>query len=102
MIEKHNVKNTNVLQNFLKYYVDGSENNIDRRFSDTSAVVAAYGVFDPTTLPRSDEVDFKAYGDNQIAFLVDHFFTDDVKKKSWLHNGRDSSIMFMMYSSQIC
>ncbi|WAR20733.1 ZN862-like protein [Mya arenaria] len=81
---KPDVKIANELQNLLKNYVAGLRNNIDRRFSDTSAVVAAYGVFDPTTLPRSDEVDFKTYGENQIALLADHFFTDDVKKEKLL------------------
>ncbi|XP_053396870.1 uncharacterized protein LOC128556296 [Mercenaria mercenaria] len=78
---KSNAKSSNELHALLRNYIDSLIKNIDRRFSDTSAVVAAFAIFDPTTLPRSDEVHFKTYGDSQIALLADHFFSDDVEKE---------------------
>ena len=51
--------------------------NIDRRFSDSSEVVTAFSIFDPTVIPLTDDKNYKTYGYNQINVLAKHFFSED-------------------------
>ena len=57
-------------------------------FSDSSLVLAAFSIFDPTTMPLSGEEAFKTYGSNHVDVLASHFFPDDNRgeklKTHWL------------------
>ena len=57
--------------------------------------MVAYSIFDPTSLPKSNEADFKTYGENHVSVLADHFFVNDTEKEKLKYSGEDLSITCM-------
>ncbi|XP_060575685.1 zinc finger protein 862-like isoform X2 [Ruditapes philippinarum] len=73
---KFNQKEAKELENLLHRYIDTLIINLEKRFSENSAILEALSIFDPTTVPKSTEPGFKNYGVNHVTVLADHFFTE--------------------------
>lgn len=58
-------------------YVNALIKNIDRRFEDSCEILASLSIFDPLSVPKSDEIGFKEYGKHQIEILADHFYQNE-------------------------
>lgn len=46
----------------LKRYTDALKENIENRFHGNFKVLTTFRVFDPTAVPKKNEVGFKEYG----------------------------------------
>ena len=57
------------LKNLTIKYVDALKENIENRFEGNLKVLTAFRVFDPTAVPKKNEVGFKQYRLNFIPLL---------------------------------
>ena len=57
------------LKNLTIKYVDALKENIENRFEGNLKVLTAFRVFDPTAVPKKNEVGFKQYSLNFIPLL---------------------------------
>lgn len=69
-------KDSDELSSLFKNYVNALIVNIERRFEDSSAVVSSLSVFDPSMVPKSEDLGFKEYGQEQIRTLGHHFYQE--------------------------
>ena len=69
-------KDSDEISSLFKNYVNALIANIDRRFEDSSTVLSSLSVFDPSLVPKSDEIGFKEYGQDQIRTLGQHFYQE--------------------------
>ncbi|KAG1652268.1 hypothetical protein GQR58_026434 [Nymphon striatum] len=49
------------------------------RFEDSSTVLSSLSVFDPSLVPKADEIGFKEYGQDKIRTLSQHFYQERSK-----------------------
>lgn len=63
------------LQSLFTKYVESLISNINSRFEDSSDILAAFGIFDPLSIPLNTEVGFKEYGVTQVRVIADHFLS---------------------------
>ena len=73
------------LTNMQRKYIDALVKNIDARFSSDSEVVSSFSVFNPVSIPPSDDPGFLEYGNLQIHILANHFCPDKLEqvKAEW-------------------
>ena len=76
---KINQKEIKELESLMQKYTTALVDNIDRRFEDSSEVLAAFNVFDPVTMPHTT-AELKVYGNQQIDILSKHYFVDNQDK----------------------
>lgn len=80
---KLNQKDATELQSLFRKYTAALIENIDRRFADSSKVLAAFSIFDPVAMPDT-AVELKVYGNPQIETLSQHYFKDNQDKSDRL------------------
>lgn len=98
---KYNKKEARELENLLLRNTDNFISNLDKRFSESSAILAALRIFDTTTLPKSAEPGFKSYSVNYVTVLADHYFTEATDRQTSL-SWQASSSTSMTFYSQAC
>ena len=76
---KMNQKDASEIQSLFKNYTTALIQNIDRRFTDNSDVLAAFSVFDPVALP-DNAPELKVYGETQMVTICHHYFKDNEDK----------------------
>ena len=65
-----NKNHLNEIQTLFRQYIDALKHNIDRRFGDSSKVVAAFCIVDPLAVPERDGC--KEYGLKEVEILGGH------------------------------
>ena len=80
---KMNQKEAKELESLMEKYTQALIDNIDRRFQDSSEVLAAFSIFDPVVMPDTTE-ELKVYGNQQIDTLSKHYFKDNQDKSERL------------------
>lgn len=61
------------IQTIFKKYITALKSNIDKRFTDSSEVIASFSIFDPLAVPEHDTEGFKEYGMREVKILGTHF-----------------------------
>ena len=79
-----NRNHLNEIQTLFRQYIDALKHNIDRRFGDSSEVVAAFCIFDPLAVPEGDG--FKEYGLKEVEILGGHYHTDEEEIRTQLRS----------------
>ena len=74
-----NQRDATELQSLFRNYITALINNIERRFEDSSPVLAAFSIFDPNVMPETTE-ELKVYGNQQLETLSNHYFKDNQDK----------------------
>ena len=64
------------LKNLTRRYVDALKENIENTFDGNLKVLIAFRIFDPTAVPKKNEVGFKQYGIADVELLADFFYQD--------------------------
>ena len=65
------------IQTLFDKYINALKSNIDKRFADSSEVIASFSIFDPLAIPEAENTDFKEYGVKEVNILVTHFHKGD-------------------------
>lgn len=73
---KMNKNDGQQLQSVFSKYVVALVSNIDNRFSDSSEVLTAFNIFNPTAVPDS-AAEMRTYGNQQIDILSNHYFSEN-------------------------
>lgn len=71
------------LHNLQDQYIRALNENIERRFAESSPVLASFKVFDPLAIPNVGEMGFSSYGNCEFRSLAEHFYQcddEDVKQ----------------------
>ena len=80
---KMNDKDAAELMSLFKNYTSALIDNIDRRFGDSSEVLAAFSILNPHSIPQAS-AELKDYGNPQLEILSNHFFKENQEKSDRL------------------
>lgn len=99
---KYNQMEAKELENLLHRYINTLISNLDKRFSESSAILAELSIFDPTTVPKSIEPGFKSYGVNHVTCLQTTSSQMLQIKTNFKLSGQALSSPSMTFYSQAC